>query len=429
VPVACLALAALLGCQTPTAPVEPAPPSAAAQTAADGGALAESGDLAAARREYEQAIGLEPEQSASRLALARVCLALGDFECAIREGRAAAGADELAARVVVAEALVRQQRPDEALQELAAVPVAERSAEVWLAIGRTHVVRGDRVAAGRALLEAHARAPNDPEILEALLEIDRARGRSEIERSRLRIERAAAADPENGALVRLHGLVLMLLGRKDESRERLERAIALDPSDVAAYQTLAYLLVSQGSLEEALGTYERAASERPEDGTVHVVLGSLHEIGGRRAEAIAEYERAIAIDPALAIAKNNIAFLLAEEKSDLDRALALARAAKAELPQSPNAADTLGFVLLRRGAADEAIPVLREAQAGLEPGNPGRSWVDLHLAEALVESGESEEARTLLEQMLARREASPLRRSMTPPWAVAARALLAKLEP
>ena len=85
---------------------------------------------------------------------------------------------------------------------------------------------------------------------------------------------------------------------------------------------------------------------------------------GYHEQAIEHYEVAIGHDPNLAQAKNNLAFLLATADEDLDRALDLAQEAKARLPDSPYAADTLGWVLYRRGIPSAAISYLKEAEAG-----------------------------------------------------------------
>ena len=61
----------------------------------------------------------------------------------------------------------------------------------------------------------------------------------------------------------------------------------------------------------------RGADQSAVSGFLELVLRE----SGRREEALAAYERAIALDPEDALAKNNLAYLLAESGGDLDRDL------------------------------------------------------------------------------------------------------------
>ncbi len=91
---------------------------------------------------------------------------------------------------------------------------------------------------------------------------------------------------------------------------------------------------------------------------------------------------------------NNLAWRYFE-KGD-PRAEALARDAHRQAPTNGAIADTLGWILVRKGAHDEGIRLLREA-ASLAPDEPE---IQLHLAEALVTAGKSGEARQLLGKLL-----------------------------
>jgi tetratricopeptide (TPR) repeat protein len=115
---------------------------------------------------------------------------------------------------------------------------------------------------------------------------------------------------------------------------------------------------------------------------------------------MARYEDAIRLDPGLAVARNNLAYLISEEGGDLDRALDLAQEAKAILPDNPNAADTLGWVLYKKSLPSAAIGYLKEAASGLSAEDPQLALVRHHLALAYEANGEPDEARQALEQAI-----------------------------
>jgi tetratricopeptide (TPR) repeat protein len=186
-------------------------------------------------------------------------------------------------------------------------------------------------------------------------------------------------------------------------------------------------------MAEAIDTYQRAIERSPKSGSLHLLLGSLLEAGGRPEEAMGHYESAIENDPELAIASNNLAYLMAERGQDLDRALDLAQEAKAKLPDNPNAADTLGWVLYKKNVPAAAIGYLREAVGGLAPEDPSLPLVRHHLALAYEANGEPEQAIEALEQAVsgldAQRGTGDGSPRVEPPWAQDVRDHLARLRP
>jgi tetratricopeptide (TPR) repeat protein len=159
----------------------------------------------------------------------------------------------------------------------------------------------------------------------------------------------------------------------------------------------------------------------------------LYEMDGRIQKSKTHYERAIELDSSLAESKNNLAYLLAEEGEDLERALDLAQEAKGLLPDSPNTADTLGWVLLKRGVPAAAIGYLREAVAGMDPENPAINVIRQHLAEAYEANNEPDRAVETLEQALRSLEQSTEaaltqgKQTTEPKWAAEARETIARL--
>ena len=91
------------------------------------------------------------------------------------------------------------------------------------------------------------------------------------------------------------------------------------------------------------------------------------------------------LEPNLAAAANNLAWLLAsEEGSDLGEALRLAMQAKQAFPDQPHIADTLGWVHYKRKSYSLAITQFRQA-LDKRPDDP---IIQYHLALALYGNGE-----------------------------------------
>jgi Flp pilus assembly protein TadD len=100
--------------------------------------------------------------------------------------------------------------------------------------------------------------------------------------------------------------------------------------------------------------------------------------------------------PGIAGARNDLAWLLAEDGEDLDTALALAQQAR-NRNESPEVLDTLGWVHLKRGETEQAIEVLEQAVAGRSD-SPSMRY---HLGSALREAGQHARAKEMLEAALA----------------------------
>ncbi len=399
-----------------------------------GSALAINGDPTGARAELARAVELDAGLLEARRLLAQVHASLGEHEYAIEQGRVylRERPEYVATRILVAQSLVRLGRGGEAMEELSAIPTEDRTAEVEYAMGRLHAARGDYEEARVYLMRADKAKPNHPDVLRTLLGIDRRTGN--LAESVRRIETASNEDPGSAKIVVLKGLVAMMVGDLEGAERAFNYATELDPNDLEAYQQLAYFYRLTGQLDKTIETYENASQNRPENARLHHFLGVLYEMDDRPAPAMDRYAQAIELDRGLGEAMNNLAYLLAERGEDMDRALDLAQEAKALLPESPNAADTLGWVLYKRGIPSAAVGYLREAEAGMDPADDTLGIIRHHLAMAYEANGESSKAidsleralGTLQKQQEALREAG--REVSDPAWAVEVRAMLDRLQ-
>jgi tetratricopeptide (TPR) repeat protein len=400
-----------------------------------GTALSVKGEGAEARTELARALEIDPGMLEARRVLARVHASLGEHEYAIEEGRRylAANPDSTQTRILLAQSLVILRRMDQALAELNAIPEEERNADVLYALGRVHLAMGHDREARQYLIRAVELMPTHHDILRNLVRLDEKEGR--FAESVARVAAAVEAEPENAKLRTLSGLVALMDDRTADAEADFKKAIELDPADAAGYEQLARLFAKTGRLNEAVTTYENAIKARPEDPNLHYFLGTLYSFGGAQDKAIARYEDAIRYGPDLPYPKNDLAYIYAESGENLDRALDLAQDAKAALPDTATVADTLGWVLYKRGIPSAAITYLKEAVANSQ-GDIAVSGVSLHhLAQAYEANGDPEMARETLRQAVSELDAhakeqrasgGPIRPE--PAWATEVRTMLARLE-
>jgi tetratricopeptide (TPR) repeat protein len=366
--------------------------------------------------------------------LAQVHAGLRENEYAVEEGRRylRERPDDVQLRILVAQSLIRTGRSEEAERELGLIPEEDRNAEVHYAYGRIRMGKGDLAASREHFIRALESLPTNHDILNSLYMLDREENR--VAESIERVDAAIEADPENARLYILQGNIALGQRRGEDAEAGFMKAIDLAPDDLKAYEHLARYYASTGRLQEAIDTYEQAVTRRPEAAQLYHLLGVLYELGGQKEKAISRYEAAIRLAPNLGEAKNNLAYLFADSGKNLDRALDLAQEAKALLPDSANAADTLGWVLYQRGVPAAAISYLKEAEAGMDPGSPSLGIVRYHLALAYERNGDSEAAVETLQRALtdldAQLDAVRNRGGVAeePAWATDARSLLDRLQ-
>jgi tetratricopeptide (TPR) repeat protein len=216
------------------------------------------------------------------------------------------------------------------------------------------------------------------------------------ERARARIEERLQRTPENSAVLVVAARTWRATGDHAKAEQFLRRAIDADATNFEAYEMLGQLYVGQKRLDAALVEYDRLAARQRGAVGPPTMAGLILQAQGRLDEARRRYERLVEAEPRAAVASNNLAWMYAKSGEQLDRALELARAAKAALPENPAVNDTLGFVYIRKQLPSVAIPLLRLA-VQQQPGEPVFHY---HLGLAHLQAGDKQAARKELEQAL-----------------------------
>jgi Tfp pilus assembly protein PilF len=159
---------------------------------------------------------------------------------------------------------------------------------------------------------------------------------------------------------------------------------------------LAQLFIAQKSLDKAILELQNAIAVNPNSGPTHVIIGVLYQTQNNIEKAKLHYSHALKIDPGLAVAANNYAWILCEDGGSLDEALKLAGGAKEKMPDSSNVMDTLAWIYYKRGAYQTAINLFTEC-IKKEPKN---ATFHYHIGMSYLKNGEESKAKGALTQAL-----------------------------
>jgi tetratricopeptide (TPR) repeat protein len=192
---------------------------------------------------------------------------------------------------------------------------------------------------------------------------------------------AGAATAFEAAARLAPGSALPLIGLAEvQARDRqfapalatLDRALKAEPASMPARMARADVLAASGERAQAVAVYEEMLKTEapPRSALLHLKLGILQQSGNQSDAALASYQKAAQADPKLHMAHNNFAWLAAQGKRDLDRALQSAERAVALAPGAHNYLDTLGFVRAARGEQDQALDAYRRSLRAA-PNMPG----------------------------------------------------------
>jgi tetratricopeptide (TPR) repeat protein len=145
----------------------------------------------------------------------------------------------------------------------------------------------------------------------------------------------------------------------------LDKALELDPALISARMAHADVLAVQGAWDRANAEYLAIleTAQGTQAAVVHAKRAALRQAANDIDGAIAALKKAIEIDPKFHPAYNDLAWVAAERKRDLDNGLNWAKLATELSPQSASYLDTLGYVLLVRGDNEAAVSTLRRAIA------------------------------------------------------------------
>src|SRR5690349_2803842 len=199
--------------------------------------------------------------------------------------------------------------------------------------------------------------------------------------------RARRNFPLSGELVRLHGIALLQLGRRQDGVGALHRAAELAPDSVGVQCNLANVALEDGRPEAAIERLNAALARKPGHPVVLQVLGVALMVATRHEEARATFAQALRAAPQ----HPGLHLNLAEAQLELGesaQALAHVHEALKLAPRLDAAHALLGHVLQAQGQGAEAAKAWLQA-GQLAPREPRYAF---QAARMLEETGQLAEA-------------------------------------
>lgn len=182
----------------------------------------------------------------------------------------------------------------------------------------------------------------------------------------------------------------------------LLKAIDVDPKFQPSYLLLSRIYVSTNRQQEALTKLTALADKTNNENALYQIALIHYELK-QYDQARAAYERLLGVNPHSLPALNNLAYLYSDQLHQLDKALEYAKRARESFSDSVQAADTLGWVLFKRGEYHNALTLIQEA-AEKEPSEHG---IQFHLGMTHYMLGEEVPARLALQQAVSLAPESP----------------------
>src|SRR5579864_8117962 len=164
----------------------------------------------------------------------------------------------------------------------------------------------------------------------------------------------------------------------------LNRVDKFSPAAGDLYFRIGQAYFRKGELDFSIIFLRQARDLQPRNALILTALGTALNQVGQKEAAEATYRWALNADANNFQALNNLAFLLAENGSDLNAALDYAERARRLFPKLQAASDTLGWVYFKKNMIDEAIGILRDVVKE----NPADALYRYHLAAALDKKGD-----------------------------------------
>jgi tetratricopeptide (TPR) repeat protein len=349
-----------------------------------------------AMKSFGEVLRLNPRASAARVQLAQLRLARGETDTAAglaaEAVRDAPGVPE--ARLVLARALVAQRDFARADLEVDRLLAAAPNAPAVLALkGTLQMLRGDAAGARKAYQAAYDADPRTIAAVAGLTVLDSKEGR--LAEARRRLEARLQLEPDRPTLLLWAGKVCIGLNDLPAAERVLRRAIELSPLDPEPFTLLTELYRTQNRVAAALAEFDHLASKDSRSVAARTMAAMLEHARGRMGEAKRRYEDVLAREPRAAAAANNLAWIYADEKQNLDRALQLAQSA-AEQTDLPDVWDTLGWVYYQKQLPNRAVDSFEKAVAR----SPENAAFQYHLGLALAGSSDRTRARHDFEGVL-----------------------------
>jgi len=361
------------------------------------------GDLARAEDEWRNAVRSRPDLVEAQRALAGVALRKGDMSALEQVANQIisnqpASPDGYALRAV--SFINRKQFPQAETDAKKAIEVAPQSSIGYIQMGNLRLTQKQFDQAEKAYAEGLEKEPGSTDALSGAMNTFIAE--KQPDKAIAAANAQIAKVPNNSGFFDLLGTALFQnKGDKAGAEAAFRKAADLDKSNSDALLKLGQVQVANGSTDQAIATYQQSIKDNPREVSFYILIGELYESKQDWTNAKAAYQKALDLKPDNPLASNNLAYVLLQTGGNVDIALSLAQTGRRGMPDSPNAADTLGWVFYQKGAYKSAIDLFQESIKLSEKNkSPDDPTVHYHLGLAYQKDDQPGLARQHLERVL-----------------------------
>ena len=339
-------------------------------------ALAQQHDLSRAESEWREAVRLRPELTDAQRALASLELDRGDIESALQTAKQIIAVEPYSADGFLLKAAAESARQEyaEAQHDAEqAMKWAPQSPAPYIQLGNLQFAQKHFPEAEKFYQQALDRDPASAEGLSGLMNAYIAQKQSDKALAVANTQIAKAPNVSN--FYDLLGTALYNAKKDYAGAEvALRKAVDLDKTNIDAVEKLGKVQVEKGAPDRALALYLQSIKDNPREVRFYVLAGELYEAKHSWGQAEAMYRQALEISPNHPLASNNLAYVMLEQGENVDLAMNMAQTARRGMPDSANAADTLGWAYYRKGIYQSAISQFHEAlrlnERNREPDDP-----------------------------------------------------------
>ncbi len=382
-----------------------------------------------ARKHYDKVLEKDPKNEQALLGLANLLQSMSgdpnEIEALLKKA-VTADPQAMNARAALATFYLKKGDAKQALlvaQEAnAALPSDPLTLDL---LGQVQLATGDATVAVATFTKLVAARPG---VVEPLVRLAQALvAAKEYDRAVDKLREALTINPEFFEARREIVVIYAKSGRADQAMQEVKAVQQRRPDDARGYVLEADLLASEHKWREAEGALTAAQKRAPDDGNIaaklHVVMTEAGN--GAQADAAAEkwmrahpkdtvvhaylgdvalrkpdykaaarhYQALVALQPNNIVFLNNLAWVSGELGDP--KALSYAERAATLAPANAHVLDTFGTLLIKKGDLTQGVANLRKA-VQLEP---TQADIRLHLAKALIKTGDKAGARTELDAL------------------------------
>jgi len=366
-----------------------------------GNAFAEQHNESRAESEWREAVRIRPDLIDAHRSLAALELRRGDVDAILQTAQQMIAVEPNSPDGFILKGigdLARQKYSDAQQAAEQAALRAPQSPAPSIQLGNIQLTQKHYADAEKFYQQALDKDPSSSEGLSGLMNTYFAQ--KQPDKAIAAANAQIAKSPNNSNFYDLLGTALFN-GKKDlpGAEAALRKAIELNKGNVDALEKLGKVQVQLGSADQALALYQHSIKDNPREVIFYILSGELYEAKKNWEQAKSMYQQALSISPDHPLASNNLAYVILEQGGNVDVAMGMAQTARRGMPDSPNAADTLGWAYYQKGIYQSAISQFQEALRLREKGGqPDDADLHYHLGLAYQKTNQPALARQQLEK-------------------------------